>query len=39
MSGQTALWGGLTLEEKVGQMLVVGFHGLEPPDHILRWLA
>ena len=20
-------------------MLVVGFHGLEPPDHVLRWLA
>jgi beta-N-acetylhexosaminidase len=39
MSGQTALWEYLTLEEKVGQMLVVGFHGLEPPDHILRWLA
>jgi beta-N-acetylhexosaminidase len=39
MSGQTALWGGLSLEEKVGQMLVVGFHGLELPDHIFRWLA
>jgi beta-N-acetylhexosaminidase len=39
MSGQTALWWDLTLEEKVGQMLVVGFNGLEPPDHILHWLA
>ena len=28
----------LSLEDKIGQMLVVGFHGLEPPDHILRWL-
>ncbi len=29
----------LTLEEKIGQMLVVGFHGLELPPHILDWLA
>jgi len=28
----------LTLEEKIGQMLVVGFHGHEPPQHILDWL-
>ncbi len=28
----------LTLEEKIGQMLVVGFHGHEPPRHILDWL-
>jgi beta-N-acetylhexosaminidase len=28
----------LTLEEKMGQMLVVGFHGHEPPPHILGWL-
>ena len=28
----------LSTERKIGQMLVVGFHGLEPPDHILRWL-
>jgi beta-N-acetylhexosaminidase len=28
----------LGLEEKVGQMLVVGFHGHEPPQHILDWL-
>lgn len=28
----------LTLEEKIGQMLVVGFHGHEPPPHILDWL-
>jgi beta-N-acetylhexosaminidase len=28
----------LSLEEKIGQMLVVGFEGLEPPDHILDWL-
>ncbi len=27
-----------TLEEKIGQMLVVGFHGHEPPQHILNWL-
>ncbi len=29
----------LTLEEKIGQMLIVGFQGLEPPDYILDWLA
>ena len=29
----------LSLEEKIGQMLLVGFHGLEPPEHIIRWLA
>ncbi|MGD2142785.1 MAG: glycoside hydrolase family 3 protein, partial [Candidatus Bathyarchaeota archaeon] len=29
----------LSLDEKIGQMLVVGFHGLEPPEHILRWLT
>lgn len=29
----------LSLEEKIGQMCVVGFNGLEPPDHILEWLA
>ena len=29
----------LSLEEKIGQMLVVGFEGLEPPPHILNWLA
>jgi len=28
----------LTLEEKIGQMLVVGFHGHEPPQHIIEWL-
>ena len=28
----------LTMEEKVGRMLSVGFDGLEPPDHILDWL-
>lgn len=28
----------LSTERKIGQMLMVGFHGLEPPDHILRWL-
>ena len=27
-----------SLEEKIGQMLVVGFHGYEPPPHILEWL-
>jgi len=27
-----------SLEEKIGQMLVVGFHGHEPPTHILEWL-
>ncbi len=29
----------LSLEEKIGQMLVVGFQGLQPPDYILEWLA
>ncbi len=29
----------LTLEQKVGQKFMVGFHGLEPPDYILNWLA
>jgi beta-N-acetylhexosaminidase len=29
----------LSLEEKIGQMVMVGFHGLEPPQHILNWLA
>jgi beta-N-acetylhexosaminidase len=28
----------LSLQEKIGQMLVVGFHGHEPPPHILDWL-
>lgn len=28
----------LSLEEKIGQMLGVGFHGFEPPDHLLAWL-
>jgi beta-N-acetylhexosaminidase len=27
-----------TLEEKIGQMFLVGFEGYEPPDHILDWL-
>jgi beta-N-acetylhexosaminidase len=27
-----------SLEDKIGQMLVVGFHGLEAPEHILDWL-
>jgi beta-N-acetylhexosaminidase len=29
----------LTLEEKIGQMLMAGFEGLEPPQYILDWLA
>ncbi|RPJ02723.1 MAG: glycoside hydrolase family 3 protein [Chloroflexi bacterium] len=29
----------LSLEEKIGQMLVVGFEGLEPPAYLLDWLA
>jgi beta-N-acetylhexosaminidase len=29
----------LSLEDKIGQMLVVGFHGLQPPDYILEWLS
>ena len=28
-----------TLEQKVGQMLMVGFEGLEPPVYVLDWLA
>lgn len=28
-----------SLAEKIGQMLVVGFHGTEPPAHILDWLS
>lgn len=28
----------LSLEEKIGQMLLVGFPGLEPPEYILKWL-
>ncbi|MBI5669247.1 MAG: beta-N-acetylhexosaminidase [Chloroflexi bacterium] len=28
-----------SLESKIGQMLVVGFDGLTPPDYILEWLA
>lgn len=28
-----------TLEEKIGQMLVVGFHGYEAPGYLLQWLA
>jgi beta-N-acetylhexosaminidase len=29
----------LSLEEKIGQMMVAGFHGLEAPDYFLEWLA
>ncbi|MFP3951791.1 MAG: beta-N-acetylhexosaminidase [Candidatus Bathyarchaeia archaeon] len=29
----------LSLKEKIGQMLVVGFKGLEPPEYILDWLG
>ncbi len=29
---------GLSLEEKIGQMLVVGFHGTTAPPHITEWL-
>ena len=29
----------LSLEEKIGQMLLVGFHGLELPDYVRDWLA
>lgn len=29
----------LTIEEKVGQLLMVGFDGLEAPTYILEWLA
>lgn len=28
-----------SLEEKIGQMLVVGFHGYEAPEYLLQWLA
>lgn len=28
-----------SMEEKVGQLMMVGFDGLRPPRHILRWLA
>lgn len=28
-----------TLEEKVGQMMMVGFHGTTAPKHILEWLS
>jgi beta-N-acetylhexosaminidase len=28
----------LSLEEKIGQMMMVGFHGLEAPEYILEWL-
>src|SRR5215207_6776730 len=28
----------LPLEDKIGQMLLVGFYGLEAPDYILDWL-
>lgn len=29
----------MSLEEKIGQMMIVGFHGLEPPPYLLEWLA
>jgi hypothetical protein len=29
----------LSLEEKIGQMLTVGFDGLEVPDYIRDWLS
>jgi beta-N-acetylhexosaminidase len=29
---------GFSLEEKIGQMLVVGFHGTTAPPHITEWL-
>ncbi len=29
----------LSLEAKIGQMVMVGFLGLEPPDYLLEWLA
>ena len=29
----------MSLEEKVGQMMMVGFEGLSPPAYILDWLA
>ncbi len=28
----------LSLQEKIGQMLMVGFEGLEAPDYIMEWL-
>lgn len=28
----------MELEDKIGQMLMVGFHGLEAPDYLLDWL-
>src|SRR5262249_33797694 len=28
-----------SLEEKIGQLLLVGFEGLEAPPHILQWLS
>lgn len=29
----------LPLEQKLGQMCMVGFEGLQPPDYVLDWLA
>ena len=29
----------LSIEEKVGQMMMVGFHGITAPAHILEWLS
>ncbi len=29
----------MSLEHDIGQLLVVGFEGLEPPDYILDWIA
>lgn len=29
----------MTVQEKVGQMFTIGFHGLEAPDYLLEWLA
>lgn len=29
----------LSIEEKIGRMLHIGFDGLEPPDYVLEWLA
>jgi beta-N-acetylhexosaminidase len=29
----------LSIEEKIGQKCMVGFHGTEPPDYILEWLS
>ncbi len=35
-----SVWGVMpTLEDKIGQMFLVGFEGLEAPAHILEWLA